>query len=196
MNIAIIADTLGHLFYNPPNHEHNIQLMTILNQPTSSMFDDLVIAWQKTNPQALAHDFTHLFEKRDTMPLPPYGSVYLDKERRLFGESTSRYCNFLQQQGESLTTDQHEPEDHIGLMLLTIARLAKEKNNDAIKQLVSDHLLTWAGYYLMKLQQSATMPFYQTLAYVTLDWLFELHQLWQIAIPPVTHYPLHDECHG
>lgn len=180
-NMADIAHTLGCFFYYAPNDQKIIELIQLLNQPDNAEFSPLVEAWQYSNNAQLKNDFKQLFAG-DDMPLPPWGSVYLDKERVLFGHSTHLYRLFLQQQGWQLHTQKCEPEDHIGLMLMAIAQLDLEENNEAIRQLLQDHLLPWSQYYLSQLTQVAESRFYQTLGNLTLAWL-ELLQDERAVIP-------------
>lgn len=49
---------------------------------------------------------------------PPWGSVWLDKESVLFGDSTLALRQWMRENGIALEADGNEPEDHFGTVLL------------------------------------------------------------------------------
>lgn len=61
------------------------------------------------------------------LPAPPWGSVYLDPEGLLQGDSTLALSEFLKRERLKINTSFPEPVDHIGLMLFQAAVLASEK---------------------------------------------------------------------
>ncbi len=52
------------------------------------------------------------------LPAPPWGSVWLDKESVLFGDSTLALRQWMRENGIALEADGNEPEDHFGTVLL------------------------------------------------------------------------------
>ena len=75
------------------------------------------------------------------MPVPPRGSVYLEKDNLLMGETTADYRAFLQSQGMVFTDREREPEDQFGLMLLACSDLLAQGDNVAANRLLEAHLL-------------------------------------------------------
>jgi TorA maturation chaperone TorD len=55
--------------------------------------DDNELTWQ----------FSVLFEGQGEMPVPPWGSVWLERDNLLMGDTTAEYQAFLQSQGMTLT---------------------------------------------------------------------------------------------
>lgn len=98
---------------------------------------------------------------------PPWGSVYLDPESVLFGDSTIELRGFLRRIGASIDTGMNEPEDHIGLMLHLAADLLAAGRLDALRELLALRLLPWSGRYLELLRTHAAQPLYEGLAALT-----------------------------
>ncbi len=181
--IALTGRTLGSLLYHPPLSQHNVALLEALAKsdwaadwPVSISESTVGLIRQgldSTWRQQLAMAYQQLFIGPDALPAPPWGSVYLDRESVLFGESTLALRQWLHQQGIAALSPPTEPEDHIGLLLMLAAWLA-ENNTEALAVLLEQHLLPWAGRYLTLLEAGAGHPFYQgvaQLAQATLaDW--------------------------
>ncbi len=176
---SMLARLLGVFFYYPPNSPITRPVTHVLLQL------DQLAHWQ--NPdliaqqcQQLADHITHpeldyhysvLFEGQGHMIAPPWGSVYLDKEGLLMGESEAGYRAFLQQHGLKLDTGINEPEDHFGLMLMAFALFIEQNKIAAAKQLLEQHLMCFAPSYLHKLTDNGVSPFYQSLAIIAREYL-------------------------
>lgn len=95
--------------------------------------------------------------------------------------------DFLQQHQIAFQTQQDEPEDHIGLMLMLAAYLAENRPHLLIKFL-REHFLTWAYHFLEQLSKIENSDFYQALALLTIktlqQWQVDLH----INVPTVRFY--------
>ncbi|CAB5095502.1 Respiratory arsenate reductase cytoplasmic chaperone [Olavius algarvensis associated proteobacterium Delta 3] len=61
----------------------------------------------------LCVDFARLFIGPYALLAPPYGSVYLDGERRVMGNSTMHVRSFYSDAGLELSAQFKEPPDHI-----------------------------------------------------------------------------------
>ena len=116
--------------------------------------------------EKLNDDYQALFIGPNALPAPPWGSVYLDKENVLFGDSTLKLRDWMAQQQVEVTLEQQEPEDHFGLLLMMAAWLAEHQPAD-LPVLLAEHLLPWGYRYLALLQSDAGHPFYQGLAELT-----------------------------
>ncbi|SCC31633.1 chaperone TorD involved in molybdoenzyme TorA maturation [Gilliamella bombicola] len=176
---TILAKLFGAFFYYPPDHQTVKPLIDILFQlehivdwQNAVLIGEQcqIIATQINNPE-LNYQFSLLFKGQGAMSAPPWGSVYLDQEQLLMGESQERYRQFLQQQGLTLNTGINEPEDQFGLMLMAYAILQEKNNPKAAKQLMDEHLLIWSSAYLKKLKQNEISPFYRALAVIVEQYL-------------------------
>ncbi|STW79496.1 oxidoreductase component of anaerobic dehydrogenases, Functional role page for Chaperone protein TorD [Klebsiella michiganensis] len=76
----------------------------------------------KTN-EPLADAWQRLFIGPWALPAPPWGSVWLDKESLLFGDSTLALREWMRANGVGLSEQRAEPEDHFGTLLLLAAWL-------------------------------------------------------------------------
>ncbi|WP_211959058.1 Tat proofreading chaperone DmsD [Budvicia diplopodorum] len=118
------------------------------------------------NAETLAEAYQRLFIGPDALPAPPWGSVYLDHESVIFGDSTLALRNWQAELGIEVQQQQREPEDHIGLLLMLAAWLA-ESRPEHITPLLAEHLLPWSGRFLALLEEKAEHPFYQGMALLT-----------------------------
>ncbi|MDW2743113.1 Tat proofreading chaperone DmsD [Atlantibacter subterraneus] len=124
----------------------------------------------------LQQQWQWLFVGPASLPAPPWGSVWLDPEHVLQGDSTLRLRDFLNQQRITLNTDHPEPADHIGLMLFQASWLAMANQPRALLELLSQHFLTWLPLYLQALNNAHPQGFYRALGELTLITLRQLHQ--------------------
>lgn len=129
--------------------------------------EDMAHGAQDT-PEQLAHEFRRLFVGPAHKAAPPWGSVYTDRERVVFGESTLALRRWMHERGLNAPNGTHTPEDHIGLLLALMAQLACEASDDLDDFLVH-HLLSWSGHFLQIMEQQAQHPFYRGLAKLTAE---------------------------
>lgn len=176
---AMIARLLGAFFYYAPNNDITTPLTPALLQmdklvdwqnPARIAQQCQILADEIDNPE-LTYHYSLLFEGQGAMQAPPWGSVYLDKEHLLMGESEERYRLFLQQNGLKLDTGMNEPEDQFGLMLMAYAFLLEQNKLTAAHTLVHEHLLIWAPAYLTKLTKNTVSPFYRALGVIAEEFL-------------------------
>ncbi|MCX8650923.1 molecular chaperone [Gilliamella sp. B2776] len=179
LTLVTLAKLLGAFFYYSPNSETVRPLIDgLLHIDNLANWSDYklineqcqILANQIQTPD-LDFQFSVLFEGQGNMPVPPWGSVYLDQEKLLMGESQERYRQFLQQNGLTLNSGMNEPEDQFGLMLMAFAILVEKKQFVVAKQLMTDHLLLWSSTYLNHLKQNEISLFYQALAVITEQYL-------------------------
>lgn len=170
---AVLPRILGALFYYSPLRPDIRPLLECLPTLPSlyawrnpHVVAQVCDAWPETPDDALAWQFSALFEGQGEMVAPPWGSVYLEKDNLLMGETTASYRRFLRGHGMAFDGHQQEPEDQFGLMLLAYSALIERGAPQAAAQLLEQHLLPWAPRYLERLQQNILSPFYARLAQV------------------------------
>lgn len=176
-NIALTGRVLGVLLYAPPESEEARQLLATLSESewvkewpygdaeqlqTAAAL--IATGLEDEQEESLAEAYQRLFVGPNTLPAPLWGSVYLDKENVLFGNSTLRLRRWLRSNGIDAQHDRNEPEDHIGTLLMMVAWLAEERQGGLVEQLLTKHLLPWAPRYLELLLANAQHPFYLGLA--------------------------------
>lgn len=111
----------------------------------------------------LVWEYRRLFVGPAPKPAPPWGSVYTDRECVVFGESTLALRAWMRAQGIARLVDDKTPEDHIGLMLVLMAWIARNQPAD-LDDYLRMHLLPWSSHFLDELAEAAKQPFYEGLA--------------------------------
>lgn len=180
-NLALMPRFLGALFYYSPATRTVRDLLAAFSSGDWETFYD----WPEPQEiRALCADmqepddyaFSVLFEGQGKMEAPPWGSVYLDKDNLLMGNSAVSYRRFLQQHGLALASDINEPEDQFGLMLLALAALLEAENTAAAHILLEQYLLPWGYRYLDLLKANRVSAFYARLARLTEIFLRDMQE--------------------
>lgn len=185
---AFFARLLAHLYQEPPDAPLLAELARL----------DLAAEWPLPHSagsklafaalrKALAEkDFETLRQElRDEhmllfiglgMPLVPlWGSVFLNEENLLMGESTLKLEAFLADAGLGATLQGREPLDHLGLCLSALAVLlgrlpcgpAEGEAADRLKEFLAQHLSPWVPRCLELLAERAQSPFYRAVGELT-----------------------------
>lgn len=188
-SLAVLPRILGALFYYSPGRPEVKALFDCLPALPElypwrdpAQISSLCADWPVPDDDDLAWQFSVLFEGQGDMPAPPWGSVWLERDNLLMGDTTAAYRAFLQSQGMVFDSRQSEPEDQFGLMLLACSALLEADNDAAVDRLFETHLLPWGYRYLERVQESAVSPFYARLAAVTARYLQDREQ--QRALQP------------
>lgn len=111
----------------------------------------------------LTWEFRRLFVGPGHKAAAPWGSVYLDHDAVMFGESALALAAWMRGNGIARLADDGDPEDHIGLLLLMMAWIARHRP-ELLNEFLAQHVLTWSSHYLEKLEREAAHPFYRGLA--------------------------------
>ncbi|CNK99231.1 Tat proofreading chaperone DmsD [Yersinia aleksiciae] len=174
--IALTGRVLGALFYCEPDSPACSEIVAQLSRDQwiaewpyglAAQLTPIAVQLAQNQPEETREEaWQRLFIGPYALPAPPWGSVYLDKENVLFGDSTIKLRDWMAQQQVEVTLAQQEPEDHFGLLLMMAAWLAEHQPAD-LPVLLAEHLLPWGYRYLALLQADANHPFYQGLAELT-----------------------------
>lgn len=130
-------------------------------------------------------DYTRLFLGPFGILAKPYGSIYLDGERQVMGESTMRTLELYRQVGFDVDDDFREAPDHVAvelefLYLLTQLTAMKMAEGDTVeverlsalkRQFLDEHLGRWLGIFTDKVRTGTETDFYRDLAVVTLGFV-------------------------
>lgn len=185
VDLGTVLKLFGALFYYAPNQYQNANLDVILAEqdvPFAAL-KTVMDAFGYSEVDLLQAEHDRLFAGLGDMPAPPWGSVYLDKEAVLFGESTVMYRQFLRECGVALSSQQNEPEDQIGLMLMVAAMLLENDQHAQFKALLGEHLMPWFGYYMAEFKRAVELPAYALLAEQTQELLHSVCE--RDAIVPI-----------
>lgn len=195
--ISLYGRLLGAAFYYEPSDSRLAGILDFFRQPTWAQ--EWEIEWDEKTcekitalikqglHQDLNDQYQRLFIGPNELPAPPWGSVYLDPECVIFGNSLLALRDFLRQHQIEFQSQQDEPEDHIGLMLMLSAYLAENRPH-LVVAFLREHFLTWANHCLAQLAKAENAPFYQGMALLTektlQQWQADLH----IDVPKVRFY--------
>lgn len=186
--IAVLPRILGTLFYYSPSSEEAKRVISqlselpeLLDWQNPSVIEEATEQMCFVEPAELPYQFSMLFEGQGAMAAAPWGSVYLDRENLLLGETAQAYRQFLKSQQVKLGTTLNEPEDQFGLMILAMAWFMETENDEAVEELLSTHLLPWSGRYLELLAKADESGFYRALAVVAEAFLNEVADAYEVT---------------
>jgi TorA maturation chaperone TorD len=174
--------------YYPPGEgtgEYVRQLhrsLEMVCQPAAEAAGRMEAAWQAGESfEELAVDHARLFVGPFALLAPPYGSVYLDGERRLMGASTLAAGACYQEVGLEVAPDFNGTPDHIAVELEFVHFLVV-KELDAMaggnldraqnfrqkqRAFLERHLAAWVPDFSRSVAEQAQTIFYQNLAATT-----------------------------
>jgi len=193
---AFTARVLGALFYFAPDSEQAAPLVTALTEGDwqqdwplpSGQLAPVAETLRQPSDEALPDAWQRLFIGPWALPAPPWGSVWLDRESVLFGDSTLALRQWMRDNGIAFEMAQNEPEDHFGTLLLLAAWLAETGRDAERDQLLAWHLLPWSTRFLTLFVENAGHPFYRALGQLAQLTLAE----WQSTLLiPVAEKPLY-----
>ena len=128
--------------------------------------------------EALILDYSRLFLGPFAILAKPYGSVYLDGEKIVMGDSTMQALELYRESGFDVAEDFRETPDHVAVELeflyLLSFRIGQESDDEertrlvALKQsFLENHLARWVGKLSAAIQSGAETDFYKLLADLT-----------------------------
>lgn len=150
-----------------------------------------IIAWLAQFPDheaaldELEKDYTRLFiNASPKMLAPPYGSIYLDKHYRVWGQTTGEVVRLYQMAGLGISENFCDLPDHIVAELefasYLIAEQQKHVENSSTQNLViaeknflTRYLFQWAPVFLGLVIDNSRTAFYQETALLAkefVDW--------------------------
>lgn len=197
-SISLTSKVLGAMLYYPPASDEVQPLIALLKTSDWGPLWPFATAEIKAQAAELfaqideaeesaGQAYQRLFIGPYALPAPPWGSVYLDKESVVFGDSTLALRQWMRENHIEPLLTQAEPEDHIGLLLMMCAWLA-ENSPSLLNEFMAQHLLPWSGRYLELLQQKSEHPLYQGVALLAGSTLSGWQQQLALKIPSADLY--------
>lgn len=140
-NFSTAARVLGALFYYAPDSAEASALVSALRTDgwqaqwplEKTTLSPLVAQFQAEADESLPQAWQRLFVGPYALPSPPWGSVWLDRENVLFGDSTLALRQWMRDNGIQFAMQQNEPEDHFGSLLLLTAWLAENERAHRVR---------------------------------------------------------------
>ncbi|SDC00070.1 MULTISPECIES: TorD/DmsD family molecular chaperone [unclassified Candidatus Frackibacter] len=180
---------LSTLFYLPEEDLFESQVLDNLITSTEVIFDDLreyAVSLQDegkkiSNIEDLKVDYSKLFVGPFDLFAPPYGSIYLEKERKVMGDSTINVLNKYKQAGLKVADDFKDAPDHIIMELefmyfLTFNQIEAINSSDFSSTLhylemqrdfLGNHLRVWISEFTDRILNNTNTEFYKILAKLT-----------------------------
>lgn len=121
--------------------------------------------------EALAAEFARLFVGPHALAAPPWGSVYMDRDKVTYGRTWLALRDFMRANGIVSLYEEREPEDQFGRLLTLCSEVARSRPG-LLCELLGDHVLCWSGHYLDAFEDAACLTTYRglaALARLTLD---------------------------
>lgn len=181
--MQLIAHTLGAIYYYGPDSVETEAIMShIRNGEIATVLNNFPLqAWQNSLDERTYPNLNRAWHKTFLGPqhfiAPPWGSVYLDKENVIFGESLLDLREFMLQHGILFENLHDEAEDHVGIALLLLAHIIQEQP-ELVNTFLEDHLLPWLPTYLQCLKEANAHPFINELS----DYTKHMMEQWQESL--------------
>lgn len=154
-----------------------------LSDELVSYVSEMERSFSASTEEALRVEYARLFVGPYELKVPPYGSVYLDGERRLMGESTLGVIQLYEEAGLIIGGEVKEPPDHIAIelefMYYLLAKEAEAKEKDETEKALAfrkmrqrffgQYLRAWIPPFCQKIKESSEHPFYLALAHCLLS---------------------------
>lgn len=153
-------------------------------------------ALSKDSLNALKADYLALFIGPGKMNAPIWESVYFSDEHLIFQERTLDVRKWYSRFGLEVERLNAEPDDHFGLELAFLSRLAAlavkaGQENDAVsfgqlmaaqREFASQHLLLWGPTFSNLVTEKANTDFYRGIGRLTLGTLTAAAKLLQVEV--------------
>lgn len=181
--IAAVANITFPFFLTAPSEEAIARLVRSL-QDLAHSDEGRTLAWQDADRgvaaiETLVADYLNrgpdlaeldaeyntLFIGPNKMDAPPWGSVYMDSDRVLYGNTWVKLKTWMRRNGIEFSCKEYkDPEDHMGILLAMLAFIAQRGDDELALDLIGNHILTWSHHYLNALEHAATSSFYKGVA--------------------------------
>ena len=131
--------------------------------------------------EALLLDYTRLFLGPNHIVAKPYGSIWLEGQNSVMGESTMAVLKLYEEGGFDMSEDFREVPDHIAVELEFLYLLIYRENeaqrngeSEALqaktalrKRFLDEHLGRWTGPFTSAVKDGAQSSYYRQLAELT-----------------------------
>ena len=152
--------------------------MAVLNPDRVSDVSVMDDSFRKTDSEALLLDYSRLFLGPFDILAKPYGSIYLDGDNVVMGDSTMQALALYREGGFEIDEDINEVPDHVAfeleflyLLSFSLGQATDEDEQTRLKTLKSrflnEHLGRWVGTLAEAMGKGAETDFYKRLAQVT-----------------------------
>jgi len=146
--------------------------------PASAFVKKMEDALSKYTNEELLIDYAKLFVGPNKLIAPPYASVYIEKERKVMGDSTIKTMEFYREAGLEISKDFKELPDHVAvelefmyyLIFKEVEALRKSDIETTSRFIEMQHrflnsfLGLWINSFCEKIKSGTDNEFYKALA--------------------------------
>lgn len=155
--------------------------LELLHGDSTETARSMETSFRESGVENLLVDYCHLFLGPFDIRAKPYGSVYLDGEKVVMGDSTVALQELYHRGGFELAEDFKEMPDHIAVELEFLYLLIFQENEarkgrepgevkrlaELKREFLTTHLGRWVIPFTEALREGAVTPFYRQLAHLT-----------------------------
>ena len=167
--------------------ENIVELLSKVESEAAPIAEQLAAAWDDAELEALSVEAAHLFVGPFELAVPPYGSCYIEEDRRVMGDSTMEVGKFYREWGLEMAADTKDLPDHIAIELEFMNFLAHrqaqacadgkaeegESLESAQREFMTRWLLPFAKAMTARITEATEVPFFQLLGKALLTFLQE-----------------------
>lgn len=191
LTAADVFRLLAACFYQPEREmfieerlgEHLVEAVQGAFPEAEDLALQLADALRTSSQEELLLDYARLFLGPFEIISHPYGSVYLDGEKVVMGNSTMQLRDLYRQAGFEVAEDIREVPDHIAieleflyLLIFLIGQANSDEESNRLQALkckfLSAHLGKWVGPFAEAVRKGAESNFYRLLADLTEQLVF------------------------
>lgn len=192
--LVIVSRLYGALYYYQPKDFDKVQLNTYFQHDVETPISDINVvlnSFKIADKSKLNEEYSRLFSSKTPFSVPPWSSVYLDPDLPLNGPATKAYCEFIEHCGLNLREGANDPEDHLGLMLMVLAMLIDDDQDQHVAELLGEYILPWFQFFANRIKQEARHEAYVKLTKGTEDLLSLLRQKFNAqALIKTNYFPI------
>ncbi len=123
------------------------KLLVTTDPSLSDDVEELLTELETVDKNELILDYSALFIGPYQLQAPPYGSVYLDKSKRLNDESSEAVANIYRKFGLDVDSSMKEPADHIAIELeflhTALIMIENSENPETLSAILSEFETTY-----------------------------------------------------
>ena len=174
---------LAEGFYQPtPELSENLralpEVLQSMDPETKGSARRMLSELENQSQKELLKEYSRLFLGPFQLEAPPFGSVYLEDEVRIMGESTAEAQRMYRESGLDISPDFNSPPDHVAAELEFLAYLGfQEKNSQEASQetffreqralFLHRHIGRWFPLFAENVEKNSDMGFYLELIQLT-----------------------------
>ena len=177
--LSLVADC----FYAP---EHELveslqslpEVAGLLDPAMADIANRMLVEIKEQSLDEMLREYSRLFIGPFQLEAPPFGSVYLESEGRLMGQSTAEVKRIYQECGLNISPDFHSPPDHVAAELEFLAYLGLQENGSQYEDqknfyqqqralFLHRHIGYWFPLLADNIEKHTIQDFYLELSHLT-----------------------------